>query len=107
MKWRLGGDAVRDLERESYYLARQDSDLRYRFQREFVTTCERLADSPTLGHRQETSRRGLAGIRRWRVDGFPNHLIFYREIGEGVEIVRLLHAASDWAGLFGIDDDIR
>jgi toxin ParE1/3/4 len=34
-------------------------------------------------------------LRIWRIDGFPNHLIFYRPIEGGIEIVRVLHGARD------------
>jgi hypothetical protein len=29
------------------------------------------------------------------VDGFPNHLVFYRETPEGIEVLHILHAARD------------
>jgi toxin ParE1/3/4 len=31
----------------------------------------------------------------WRIDGFPNHVIFCRPIEHGIEIVRVLHGARD------------
>ena len=37
----------------------------------------------------------------WRVAGFPNHLIFYRPIESGVEVIRVLHASRDIESLFG------
>ena len=40
------------------------------------------------------------GVRTWRVPGFRNHLIFYRPISAGVEILRVLHGARDIAALF-------
>ena len=30
------------------------------------------------------------------VPGFRSHLIFYRPLSSGVEIVRILHGARDW-----------
>jgi plasmid stabilization system protein ParE len=39
----------------------------------------------------------LDGIRMWPIPDFPNHLIFYRLIETGVEIVRVLHSARDIA----------
>jgi toxin ParE1/3/4 len=37
----------------------------------------------------------------WRVAGFPNHLIFYRPVESGVEVIRVLHAKRDIEALFG------
>ena len=45
----------------------------------------------------------LADIRKWRVKGFDNHLVFYEPRPDGVSIVRVLHAASDWWGLLAIE----
>lgn len=41
-------------------------------------------------------------MRKWRVDGFENVLIFYQPRPDGVAIVRVLHAARDWWGLLGL-----
>ena len=45
----------------------------------------------------------LAGLRKWRVKDFDNYMIFYMPRPDGVSIVRVLHAASDWWGLLGFD----
>ena len=46
----------------------------------------------------------LAGIRKWRVKDFANHLVLYELRPDRVSIVRVLHAASDWWGLLGFQD---
>jgi toxin ParE1/3/4 len=45
----------------------------------------------------------LAGLRKWCVSGFDNFLVFYLEQPDGVAVVRVLHAASDWWGLLEIE----
>ena len=35
------------------------------------------------------------GLRRWRVRGFENFLIFYRPIDDGIEVLRVLHGQRD------------
>ena len=35
--------------------------------------------------------------------GFDNHLIFYQPRHNGVSITRVLHAASDWWTLLGLN----
>ena len=48
-------------------------------------------------------RPKLAGLRKWRIDGFDNHLVFYLPRPDGVSIVRVLHAARDWESLLGVE----
>jgi toxin ParE1/3/4 len=56
---------------------------------------------PELGIVREYDDPALLGVRMWRVTGFPNHLIFYRPIERGIEVVRVLHARRDIESLFG------
>jgi toxin ParE1/3/4 len=37
------------------------------------------------------------------MSGFRNHLIFYRPIDDGIEIVRVLHGARDWQNLLELE----
>lgn len=50
-----------------------------------------LCDFPFLGE-----PAGHADVRKWRLKGTP-FLIFYRVLENAVEVVRVVHAASDWA----------
>lgn len=52
----------------------------------------------------EASFNDLANLRKWRIKGFDNHLVFYEPRPGGVSIVRVLHAARDWWGLLGYTD---
>ena len=63
-----------------------------------------LATHPLIGAPLATRDLTLAGIRKWRVNGFDNVLIFYLPRPDGVSIVRVLHAAQDWWHLLGIGD---
>lgn len=58
-------------------------------------TFAKLARTPGLGHPWQTRRPDLAGLRQWRVDGFPKLTIFYREHAGMVEIARVIHGARD------------
>ena len=60
-----------------------------------AATFDKLARMPGMGERRESSNPRLAGLRVWRIDGFPNHLLFYRPVEGGIEIVRVLHGARD------------
>lgn len=40
-------------------------------------------------------------MRVWPIRRFPNHLIFYRPIDGGIEVIRVLHGAQDLDAIFG------
>jgi toxin ParE1/3/4 len=50
---------------------------------------------PGIGARYRARRRELAGLRRWPVDGFENHYIYYLTTDDGIEIVRVLSGYRD------------
>lgn len=54
-----------------------------------------ICQNPEVGTRSLHRNRGLEGLRRWRVPGFENYLVFYRLVDDWVEIVRVLHGARD------------
>lgn len=58
-----------------------------------------LARQPKMGAPLSLKHPDLAHVRKWRVKGFDNHGVFYEPAADGVLILRVLHAASDWWGL--------
>jgi toxin ParE1/3/4 len=88
--------ADRDLDDQADYLAREASiETALRFYDAADTTFAKLAEMPNIGAPRQSAKARLAGIRFWRIEGFENHLIFYRPIEGGIEIIRVLHAARD------------
>jgi toxin ParE1/3/4 len=88
--------ADRDLDDQAGYLMQEAGlDTALRFYDSAAATFEKLARMPGVGERRESANPRLAGLRVWRVEGFPNHLIFYRPIDGGIEVIRVLHAARD------------
>jgi toxin ParE1/3/4 len=65
-------------------------------------TLGELALMPLMGEQRDSADPRLAGLRVWRVGGFPNHLIFYR-VDDGVEVVRILHGVRDIDRIFGTE----
>jgi toxin ParE1/3/4 len=59
---------------------------------------------PGLGEPHESSNPRLAGLRVGRVEGFEKYLIFYRHVGDSMEIVRVLHGARDIDRVLGSED---
>ncbi len=59
-----------------------------------------LARSPAMGRPRRFRRSSLRDLRSWRIKEFRRLLVFYREIPEGVEIVRVLHGARNLSRIF-------
>jgi toxin ParE1/3/4 len=96
--------ARRDLVAQAVYLAENaGEETAERFLDNAEASFETLAAQPLMGAPLRLRRPELAGLRKWRVDNFDNFLIFYFPRPEGVSIVRVLHAASDWWRLLGIE----
>ena len=95
--------ALQDLSDIAVYLATEsgDDDLGFRFLTAAETSFERLVTMPSMGAARDYIDPELAGVRMWRIAGFDNYLTFYRPIGRGIEIIRVLHAKRDIDSLFG------
>ena len=95
-QYRVLPAADRDLDGQAGYLLEEAGlETALRFYDAAAATFEKLARMPGLGERRASPNPRLAGLRVWRIEGFPNHLIFYRPLADGIEIVRVLHAARD------------
>jgi toxin ParE1/3/4 len=96
--------ALHDLIDLAYYIALDNVAAAYQFLDRAEESFRELERMPLMGSTREFQDPTLAGIRMWRVKGFRKHLIFYRPIDGGVEIIRVLHNARDIAGLFSEDE---
>jgi toxin ParE1/3/4 len=97
-------DARRDIIRHFAWLeAEAGTDTAERFLQAVDRTFARLAASPKLAAKVDSTNRRLADMRKARVDEFPNLLIFFTSREQSIEIIRVLHAASDWWAMFDID----
>jgi toxin ParE1/3/4 len=85
-----------DLDHQAEYLAREASlETALRFYNAARTTFEKIAQNPGIGQKRDTLNPHLTGLRVSRIEGFENHLVFYRPGDDGVEIIRVLHGARD------------
>jgi toxin ParE1/3/4 len=91
----------RDLVGIADYISGDSADAGERFLAAAEQTFQFLAINRGVGQLCEFADPACVGMRAWPVDGFRNHLIFYRTTEEGVEIVRVLHGARDIEALFG------
>ena len=98
--------ARRDLVAHFAYLAEHaGSEVAERFLRNAEMSFSGLAHQPMMGMPLALRRPELVGMRKWRIKGFDNHLIFHQPKPEVISFVRVLHAASNWWGLLGLNDN--
>jgi len=64
-------------------------------------TFKLLAANPELGRRRSFRNLRLRNVRSFRVSGFGNYLIFYRAVGDGIQVLHIYHGARDIEALFG------
>lgn len=93
--------ADRDLSAHAAYLQQRSEQLANRFLDAAEETLQQLAAMPGLAGRWDSTHPTLANMRVWQVKGFKNHLIFYREIPDGIEVIRVLHGSQDIEAVFG------
>lgn len=89
--------AEADLLDHFVYLGMDSDEAADRFLDRAAGTFEFLAANPHVGRLVDTRSKKVAGTRWWPVSTFPNHLVFYRPTRTGIEVLRVLHGASDWS----------
>jgi toxin ParE1/3/4 len=65
---------------------------------------ELLKTTPDMGRLYRSPNPRLTRIRVWPIHRFHNYLIFYRHIGETVEVLHIWHGARDIPALL-VDQD--
>ena len=101
MKRRLAisSNAETDLLLIWVYYAEKSERAATRIRREIVSRYNLLLQFPEAGRSREELQAGLRSLP------IGNHMIFYREIEDRIEIVRVLHRAQDIQGVFVLDDE--
>ena len=77
------------------YIGKDNITAANRFLDACETTFGFLLQSPQIGSLYRTKNPRLVDLRVFCVKGFPNHLTFYLERANGIEIVRVVHGARD------------
>ncbi len=86
--------ARRDLREIKAYIARDNPKAAGQYLQLIRQKCKLLASSPGLG----TRRDEYCGLYKFTV---RSHLIFYRPVDGGIEVIRILHGARDLESLLG------
>ena len=98
--------AVLDIVEVAEFIASRTSlDAANRFVAAAEKTVELLSRMPGLGTRWESDHPRLADLRFFPVTRFPNHLVFYRPLEDGLELVRVLHGAREIARLLESEEE--
>jgi toxin ParE1/3/4 len=92
--------ANRDLIDCFVYIGRDSEESATRFLRASEETFLDLAAMPAMGVATSFGDSEDRKLRRWRIRGFENFLIFYRPIEGGIEVIRVLHGAREIERLF-------
>jgi toxin ParE1/3/4 len=84
-----------DLLQHYVYIGQDNLDAAERFLRVAQEAFEKLSQMPGMGRLRKFTLPELNDVRSWPVRGFENYVIFYRAMGSGIEILRVLHGARD------------
>lgn len=90
--------AEADLEEIGIYIAQDDPDASDRLLDAIADKLALLAESPGIGRAREELAPGLRS--------FPvsSYVVFYRSIDDGIDVIRVLHAARDIPAVLGSDE---
>ena len=93
-------DAENDAREIESYIADDNPMAARCFRAAFEETAELLLRMPRIGSMRVSDKPALKDIRVVPVKDFERYFIFYRSVIEGIEVVRVLHGARDYASLF-------
>lgn len=96
----LTNQARKDLAEIAAFYGEESTKLELRFIDAAEVAFEKLLLMPAKGAKRAFGHPNLHELRMWPIPEFPKILIFYRPVGTGVQVVRVLHSARDIAGLF-------
>jgi toxin ParE1/3/4 len=93
--------AVADLRRlVDYYRKEAQHAVTMRFIDKAEQAFDQLVAMPRIGAIVGLDELPYEDIRRWHIDGFPYIIIYYREVADGIEVIRILHSSRDIPQLF-------
>jgi len=78
-----------------YYLREAGILVAHRFLDHAEQAFMRLARMPRMGALVGLRKPEHVGIRRWHIEGFPNLLILYRDMNDGIQVIRVIPGARD------------
>jgi toxin ParE1/3/4 len=77
------------------YIGERNPGMAHRFRLNAEATFAALARNPGLGESYQVDEPRLTGLRCDRIKRFKNYLVFYLPLDNGIDVIRVLHAARD------------
>jgi toxin ParE1/3/4 len=93
--------ASQDIDDHFAYLARNSSETAFQFFDAVRLTIAQIARMPGIGVAYSTQNARLIGLRKWSVKDFKRYIIFYLDLEETVEVVRILYGSRDISSILG------
>lgn len=91
----ISPEAHQDTREQAGHIGDDNPDAAMRFTYAVKEAYDLLAKHPEIAVVRDFGRPELAGLRMWPIPGFEKHLIFYRAIDHGIEVIRVLHGSRD------------
>jgi plasmid stabilization system protein ParE len=88
-RFRLAASALSDIDRIWGFIARDNLAAADQVANAIFDACEMLGQNPALGHAKIDLTR--KPIRFWTLAAYPNYIISYRTMEDGVQILRVVH----------------
>ena len=92
------------LEQFVYFGEETSVELAERYIAAVDATCLRLVSHPQSGVLYDSGITRLRGLRRAPVRGFERYLLFYLPHEDGIDVIRVVHAARDIQNVFAEDE---
>ncbi len=99
---RVRAVADSDIDNHINYMAQDNPDAALRFIDALEVTYSKIAEFPAIGSPRYSHL--VKNVRFRAVQDFENHLIFYLERQDYIDIIRILHGARDIPALLPISD---
>ena len=95
-----------DIQEQAFRIADDNPEAARRFLAEVERSLELLADMPGMGAARPRLSPALRGLRMFSIGGgFENHLLFYRPIKDGIELIRLLYGTRNVEAIMKTEPD--
>lgn len=95
--------ADEDLLNHYVFIGLRSRDAAERFFDAAENTIEFLSKNRFVGSPWQQHDLALKSIRYWPIEGFRNHLIFYRPTEYGIEVLHIFHASRDLSAVLQAD----
>ena len=93
----------RDILQAASFLAEDSLDAAECFLEATEVTFQALARMPRMGALRRYRNPAFAEVRMWPVKDFERFLVFYRPLGDGIEVLRVIHGARDIPRVLGAE----